>query len=185
MYGPRLRRRRTSDYQVRKYEPFVVAQTWMDDVKGASTTDASASTSASSNPVLINPAGVVKCWLVRVGWEQPGGHGKAVECHCAINKHASLKHCRPPLLAGALACPAAGGSRAFGTLARYLFGGNERKEAMKMTTPVFSDTQGTMQFVMEPSKHKVGGWQRCGGLAACVRGRVCAWRSSQGQALGQ
>jgi len=88
--------RRAADYQIRSYDSFVVAQTFMDGVKASGST--------------TEPAKFVN--------------------------------------------PAANGSAAFGTLARYLFGGNERKESMAMTTPVFSDTQGNMQFVIEPSKHQ-------------------------------
>lgn len=40
------------------------------------------------------------------------------------------------------------GRSAFNALAGYIFGKNEREERMKMTTPVFSDSQGRMQFVI-------------------------------------
>ena len=42
-----------------------------------------------------------------------------------------------------------GGGTAFNTLAGYLFGKNETSEKMKMTTPVFSDNGGKMQFVVQ------------------------------------
>jgi hypothetical protein len=42
------------------------------------------------------------------------------------------------------------GGNPFGTLAGYLFGGNESKESMAMTTPVFTGG-GKMQFVMPSS----------------------------------
>lgn len=41
----------------------------------------------------------------------------------------------------------AGGS-AFNQLAGYIFGNNTQKEKMEMTTPVFTDTTGNMQFVL-------------------------------------
>eukprot|EP00884_Botryococcus_braunii_P022101 jgi/Botrbrau1/8575/Bobra.0359s0038.1 len=37
---------------------------------------------------------------------------------------------------------------AFRRLAGYIFGANERKEKIKMTTPVFTNSRGQMQFVM-------------------------------------
>ena len=40
------------------------------------------------------------------------------------------------------------GSGAFNKLARYLFGGNDRQEKMKMTTPVLSDSSGKMRFIV-------------------------------------
>ncbi|KAL0027314.1 hypothetical protein WJX77_012126 [Trebouxia sp. C0004] len=40
------------------------------------------------------------------------------------------------------------GKSAFMTLAGYIFGKNERQEKMAMTTPVFSDSSGRMQFFM-------------------------------------
>ena len=42
---------------------------------------------------------------------------------------------------------AAGGS-SFNQLAGYIFGNNVQKEKMEMTTPVFTDTTGNMQFVL-------------------------------------
>mmetsp|Transcript_12003 Transcript_12003/g.21284 ORF Transcript_12003/g.21284 Transcript_12003/m.21284 type:complete len:379 (+) Transcript_12003:30-1166(+) len=46
------------------------------------------------------------------------------------------------------------GFQTFGTLAKYIFGGNERNEQMSMTTPVFSDATGRMGFVIDPTAHK-------------------------------
>jgi hypothetical protein len=46
--------------------------------------------------------------------------------------------------------PAELGGTAFNMLAGYIFGGNAAGDKMKMTTPVFTDTRGKMQFVMEP-----------------------------------
>lgn len=46
--------------------------------------------------------------------------------------------------------PAGKGDGAFNTLAKYIFGGNTAGARMIMTTPVFSDNQGAMQFVIEP-----------------------------------
>lgn len=47
------------------------------------------------------------------------------------------------------------GGNPFGTLAGYLFGGNEEKKSMAMTTPVFTGG-GKMQFVMPKSVGGVG-----------------------------
>ena len=44
--------------------------------------------------------------------------------------------------------PAAGGGGAFNALAGYIFGGNAARDRMAMTTPVFTDSSGTMQFVV-------------------------------------
>ena len=47
------------------------------------------------------------------------------------------------------------GFQAFNALARYIFGGNQEQQKMEMTTPVFTDTRGSMQFVIGPKAHKV------------------------------
>ena len=47
--------------------------------------------------------------------------------------------------------PAAGGSGAFNALAGYIFGGNAARDRMAMTTPVFTDSRGSMQFVVRTS----------------------------------
>lgn len=44
--------------------------------------------------------------------------------------------------------PASAGMKAFNALAGYIFGGNSAGSKMAMTTPVFSSTAGTMQFVV-------------------------------------
>lgn len=49
---------------------------------------------------------------------------------------------------GAVASPREGAGKAFNELARFIFGGNQRGEKLQMTTPVFSDTRGRMQFVI-------------------------------------
>jgi hypothetical protein len=41
-----------------------------------------------------------------------------------------------------------GDSRAFGTLAGYLFGRNAEQRSMAMTTPVYSSSEGRMQFYL-------------------------------------
>ena len=46
------------------------------------------------------------------------------------------------------------GESAFGRLAGYIFGKNSRNEKMSMTAPVFSNTSGRLQFVMDKS-HQV------------------------------
>lgn len=52
---------------------------------------------------------------------------------------------------GSSGSPDKGGNGAFNMLAGYIFGGNERKERMAMTMPVFSDSNGLMQFVVRSS----------------------------------
>ncbi|GLI62228.1 hypothetical protein VaNZ11_004825 [Volvox africanus] len=90
--------RRGRDYEVRQYEPYVVAETTM-------------------------------------------------EAAGALN--------RDVLMAGAVSVnPAGPGNKAFNTLARYIFGDNRTAARMAMTTPVFSDTTGTMRFVIGPSAVK-------------------------------
>lgn len=59
-----------------------------------------------------------------------------------------------PATQGVEVNPAGAGTRAFRSLAEYIFGGNDRGEKMAMTTPVFSDSRGNMQFVIGPSSHK-------------------------------
>ncbi|MEW5301051.1 MAG: hypothetical protein WDW38_009378 [Sanguina aurantia] len=50
--------------------------------------------------------------------------------------------------------PAGPGTLAFNKLAGYIFGKNDRGQRMSMTTPVFSSSGGTMQFVIPPSTAK-------------------------------
>lgn len=57
-------------------------------------------------------------------------------------------------------------TRAFRDLAGYIFGANEAKQKMAMTTPVYSDTSGVMQVWGDISRVQVmqgirpiGGWQ--------------------------
>lgn len=90
--------RRTAGYQVRQYQPFLVAQTDLDNLP---------STSSSSS-------------------EQEGSSSSR-----GIN-------------------PASAGMKAFNALAKYIFGGNSSSTKMAMTTPVFTSTDGTMQFVVQP-----------------------------------
>jgi len=109
--------RRTGDYQVRRYAPFLVASAPLDGCEGpgdgsGDTGDAEASSSTAA-------AG---------GGSSSGGIS-----------------------------PASQGRKAFGELARYLFGGNAEGRKMKMTTPVLSRTDGTMQFVIGAADAKVGG----------------------------
>lgn len=47
--------------------------------------------------------------------------------------------------------PAGRGDGAFNALAKYIFGDNASSTKMQMTTPVFTDANGTMQFVIDPS----------------------------------
>ncbi|GLC36581.1 hypothetical protein PLESTF_001275600 [Pleodorina starrii] len=90
--------RRARDYEVRQYEPYIVAETVM---------DAAAALNREvlrSGQVAVNPAGP--------------------------------------------------GNKAFNSLARYIFGDNRGAARMAMTTPVLSDTTGTMRFVIGPSAVK-------------------------------
>lgn len=47
------------------------------------------------------------------------------------------------------------GIKAFNALAGYIFGGNASSKKMAMTTPVFSSTDGTMDFVVSASAEQV------------------------------
>ncbi len=51
--------------------------------------------------------------------------------------------------------PKGRGDGAFNALAKYIFGDNASSTKMQMTTPVFTDDRGTMQFVIDPS-YQVG-----------------------------
>ena len=57
--------------------------------------------------------------------------------------------------------PAGKGDGAFNALAKYIFGGNASGTKMQMTTPVFTDDSGTMQFVIDPSFQVGLGLLRC------------------------
>jgi hypothetical protein len=88
--------KRTRDYEVRRYAPFLVAECAMGDGP------ATGATSTTGSSEQVNPAG--------------------------------------------------SGTAAFRQLAAYIFGsGNAEARVMKMTTPVYSDTSGRMQFVIGPS----------------------------------
>eukprot|EP00775_Hariotina_reticulata_P003368 gene3368-3643_t len=50
--------------------------------------------------------------------------------------------------------PASAGMKAFNALAGYIFGGNVSSTKMKMTTPVLSDSDGKMQFVVTADVQK-------------------------------
>ncbi|KAG2428941.1 hypothetical protein HXX76_011185 [Chlamydomonas incerta] len=84
--------RRAQDYEVRRYQPYVVART---DMEAAGQLNREV---LRSGQVSVNPAGA--------------------------------------------------GNKAFNTLARYIFGDNQARAKMAMTTPVFSDTAGSMRFVI-------------------------------------
>lgn len=51
--------------------------------------------------------------------------------------------------------PASAGMKAFNALAKYIFGGNASGTKMAMTTPVFTSTDGTMQFVVDAQGQQV------------------------------
>lgn len=63
---------------------------------------------------------------------------------------------RPPALQVTVN-PAGPGNRAFNSLARYIFGDNAARSKMAMTTPVFSDTAGSMAFVIGASAQQASG----------------------------
>jgi len=86
--------KRMSDFQVRRYKPFIVAESLMD---GAT----SSSSSGGGTDGDFSPAGM--------------------------------------------------GTQAFRNLAGYIFGANTAQQKMAMTTPVYSDSSGKMQFVIGPS----------------------------------
>jgi hypothetical protein len=52
--------------------------------------------------------------------------------------------------------PASVGIKAFNALAGYIFGGNASGTKMAMTTPVFSSTDGSMEFVVAANAEQVG-----------------------------
>jgi hypothetical protein len=69
------------------------------------------------------------------------------------------------------------GIKAFNALAGYIFGGNASGTKMAMTTPVFSSTDGTMEFVVSAKAEQVG-W-RGGCLMNVVKGAAAehmGWR---------
>ncbi|GFR50703.1 hypothetical protein Agub_g12960 [Astrephomene gubernaculifera] len=121
--------RRARDYEVRQYEPYLVAETTMEEAAGGREQE-----QAQMHDVT-----------------QPR------EAHHQQESAAAAAPA-PAAAAGPEAAPAAGGlpvvnpagagSRAFNTLARYIFGDNATGARMAMTTPVFSDTSGTMSFVV-------------------------------------
>ena len=51
--------------------------------------------------------------------------------------------------------PSGEGGSAFNALAGYIFGKNDRQQKMSMTTPVFTDSQGKMQFVVSTQQVRV------------------------------
>ena len=42
----------------------------------------------------------------------------------------------------------------FNALASFIFGGNDKKESMNMTTPVYTTSEQKMQFVLEKAKYE-------------------------------
>jgi hypothetical protein len=102
--------RRTAKFQVRQYQPFLVAKTALDNLPASSSSSSADSslngTGSSSSSSGINPASV--------------------------------------------------GIKAFNALAGYIFGGNAAGTKMAMTTPVFSSTDGTMEFVVSANAEQVG-----------------------------
>ena len=62
-----------------------------------------------------------------------------------------------PSSSGEKATPSGEGGGAFNTLAGYIFGKNDRQQKMSMTTPVFTDSQGKMQFVVSTQQVRILG----------------------------
>ena len=60
-----------------------------------------------------------------------------------------------PSSSGQLPTPSGEGGGAFNALAGYIFGKNDRQQKMSMTTPVFTDSQGKMQFVVSTQQVSV------------------------------
>jgi hypothetical protein len=101
---------------VRQYQPFLVAQTDLDNLNSSSSSSSSsdAADSGGSN----------------------NGNGSSSSGVRGIN-------------------PASAGMKSFNALAKYIFGGNVSSTKMAMTTPVFTSTDGTMQFVVDTKGQQV------------------------------
>uniref|UniRef100_A0A383WAA1 SOUL heme-binding protein n=1 Tax=Tetradesmus obliquus TaxID=3088 RepID=A0A383WAA1_TETOB len=112
--------KRTAKFQVRQYQPFLVASTALDNLPQTT----SSSSSSSSGDATLNGTGSSS------GSSSSGGGGGGIN-------------------------PASVGIKAFNALAGYIFGGNASSTKMAMTTPVFSSTNGTMDFVVSASVEQV------------------------------
>lgn len=100
--------KRTGSYEIRRYEPFIVAQAPLDLAAETSSSPASGASAAAAQ-------------------------GQPSDAECVTSGRPQID-------------PAGPGMKAFNALAGYLFGANERGEKMEMTTPVFTSTEGNMQF---------------------------------------
>lgn len=107
--------RRTSKFQVRQYQPFLVAETPLDNIHSSS--------SSSSEPS-------------QNGTQPSSNSSSSSDSKNNIN-------------------PASAGMKAFNALAGYIFGGNAEGRKMAMTMPVYTDTAGTMQFVVATEQQQV------------------------------
>jgi hypothetical protein len=108
--------RRTAKFQVRQYQPFLVAQTDLDNLTSSSSSSSDAADSSGSSN---------------------NGNGSSSSSGMrGIN-------------------PASAGMKSFNALANYIFGGNASSTKMAMTTPVFTSTDGTMQFVVDTKGQQV------------------------------
>lgn len=115
-FRPLCAHRRTAKFQIRKYEPFLVAETNLDNLPSNSSSNNGSDNSSSSS---------------RLG---------------GVN-------------------PASAGMSAFNALAKYIFGDNAAGTKMAMTTPVFTSTDGTMQFVVQQQDQQVKKESICIGIA--------------------
>jgi hypothetical protein len=126
--GPRFAvLRRAAGYEVRRYEPYVVAATDMGAGAGARPGRACQWCCAGREPPQLLPAAPPR---------PPRTH-----------RASTATPSRPP------AGPAGGAG--FNALAGYIFGGNQSGAKMEMTTPVITSPAAdgaSMQFVMEPSR---------------------------------
>ena len=85
-----------------------------------------------------------------------GGQGEPASVLCALCRYdrvlvAETQMDAPNSGAKDDGSPAGKGDKAFNALAKYIFGGNASSTKMQMTTPVFTDDRGAMQFVIDPS----------------------------------
>ena len=150
--------KRTKDYQIRRYQPYLVVESPMDEQASSSAQVNPAGPGTMAFQALAgfifgrNQRGEGRWWLVRS--EQ-----------CAAGTFNRMQPCQfLPRASQCISCCCC--------CCCFLATG----EKMQMTTPVYSDTQGKMQFVIGPSAHKVRrlrvpqAWLWCHGWQQVVGG---------------